>query len=129
MKPEHSSDRRLTENEIIFRQINERTHRGFLEVNRLAKEDHQYEFIMGDDAELDFYCECSNIKCEKRIRATLGDYGQIHREPDHFIVLPGHEVTKIERVIAKRPEYYTVQKRINVAKAADQLRDPPEDKK
>lgn len=104
------SERRLAENEVAFREANERIHRGFREVNQLAEEDNQPEFRVGDDTEVSFFCECSNLKCQQRIRLTLEDYGWIHREDDHFIVVPGHESLEIEHVVTARPDFNVVEK-------------------
>lgn len=116
------SDRRLTENELIFRQINERTREGFVLLNQLAQEHSQPEFKVSDKLLLQFYCECSNLACIERIRITLGEYGQIHRDNGSFIVVPGHEVPKIEKVISKHASYDVVHKYARVLKLAEKPR-------
>ena len=110
------SERRLAENEVLFRGLNERTYSGFKEINRLAREDNQPEFVVGDDTEVGFLCECSDLNCKKHIRLTLRGYWSIHKAPNRFIVAPGHENLDIEQVVGKCPGYNVVQKNAEVLK-------------
>jgi len=104
------SERRLAENEVTFRQLNERAHNGLVKINELAHEDKQPEFMVDDNTPLYFYCECSNLSCIERVTITFRDYGKIHQGGSDFVVVPGHEVTAIERVIKKCPGYNVVRK-------------------
>lgn len=117
-----SSERRLAENEAIFRRLNEQVNTGFLETNRLAQEDNQPEFIVSlksDDVPLQFYCECADENCAHRIPMTLAEYRAIHKNRSRFVIAPGHEVTSVEEIIKEAPGYMVVEKR----------QTPPEDPK
>ena len=117
---ETSSEHRLAENEAIFRQINEQVQAGYDETNRLAEEDHQPEFKISpvnNTTPLQFYCECADENCAKRVTISPRDYHQIHKNRSHFIVVPGHEVRSVEKVILETPDYTVVEKNVH----------PPED--
>lgn len=107
------SERRLAENEVVFRQLNEQVLKGVKETNRMAVEDGQPEYVISDspaDSPLYFYCECSDENCTKRVKINLYDYNKIHKQRDHFIVARGHEVLAVERLVREEPEYSVVEK-------------------
>jgi hypothetical protein len=117
---ETSSEHRLAENEAMFRRINEQVQSGYDETNRLAAEDDQPEFMVGiasASTPIDFYCECADEKCAKRVTMSPQEYQEIHRNRRQFIIAPGHEVTSVEKVIAELPTYTIVEKNVQ----------PPED--
>jgi hypothetical protein len=117
---ESSSEHRLAENEAMFRRINEQVQAGYDETNRLASEDGQPEFMVGiasTDTPIDFYCECADENCAKRVSLTLQEYREIHKNRRQFVIAPGHEVTLVEKVIAEMPTYTIVEKNVK----------PPED--
>jgi hypothetical protein len=94
------SPRRLLENELAFKQLNEK-------VERLVRETYAEE----EAAEgVGFFCECSNLDCDARIRISLEDWAEVHRAPDQFTIRHGHEIPEIERVIAETPHYVVVEK-------------------
>ncbi len=109
------SERRLAENEVIFRQLNETLLQNIDETNRIAIEDKQPEYLIdftSSDELLHFFCECSDEKCKKRVELSLPDYKKIHVERDCFTVIPGHEIKSIEHLILdKYPRYYVVKKK------------------
>jgi len=104
------SERRLAENEVTFRHLNEQAQSGLAAINELAHEDSQMEFMVSGDTPLYFYCECSSLSCTKRIYITFGEYGRIHRDRSNFTVVPGHEVLTIEQIVEKFPGYNVVHK-------------------
>ena len=107
-----SSERRLEENEVVFRQLNEQVQKGFDEIHHMAAEEGQPEFAKGtDDLALYFYCECSDENCTKRIKVSTHEYNNIHKERDHFIAVPGHEVPSIEHVVRKEDGFNVIEKR------------------
>jgi hypothetical protein len=117
-----TSERRLAENEAVFRKLNEQVNVGFQETNRLAQEDNQLEFLVtvkNDDEPLHFYCECADEHCTDRIILTMAEYQKIHKNRNRFIIVPGHEVRSVEKVIEKKPAYTVVKKN----------QDPPENPK
>ena len=106
------SERRLVENEAIFRYENEKVRAQLDELSRLSKAEghgpHEYDKNM----RIHFYCECSDETCLKRITMTLDRYDEIHKDRKQFLILPGHQVEPIEDIIETRPEYMVVRKRI-----------------
>lgn len=125
---ETPSERRLAENEVIFRKLNEQVHSGYEETNRLAREDNQPEFIVShqrDDRPLHFYCECSDEKCAKRIRMNVHEYQRIHESRDRFIIVAGHDVAHIEKIIEKNDDYWVVQKNTVPPETAEVLHPTP----
>jgi hypothetical protein len=114
------SERRLAENEVIFRKLNEKFKNGVIATNRLADEDNQPEFRIDDP--LAFYCECADEQCAAKISADVSEYEKIHASRDQFIVLPGHEVLSVENVVSKRPRYLVVKKKTRPPENSDTLK-------
>ena len=109
------SERRLAENEVVFRQLNEQIEKSIDEVNQMAAEAGQPEYMIKHgpgDPPLHFYCECSDIDCVERVQLNLHEYNQIHEKRDRFVVLHGHETEEVERVIKIEPKYLVVKKHI-----------------
>ena len=112
---ETSSEHRLAENEAMFRRINEQVQAGFDETNRLADEDNQPEFRVGNVKEteiLQFFCECADENCAKRIPVSLREYQKVHKNRRRFIIAHGHEVTSVERIISVENAYTVVEKNV-----------------
>jgi hypothetical protein len=98
-------DRRLVENERLFREVNER-------IERIAAEhgldSHEYEFM----------CECSNLDCDLMIAMTLEAYERARADPAIFVVAYGHELPEIEDVLLREGGYQFVRKRGEAAEVA-----------
>ena len=119
------SERRLIENEVVFRQLNEQIQKGIEEVNQIAAEDGQLEYMINHgpgELTLHFYCECSNVDCVDRVEIGLHEYNKIHEDRDLFVVLPGHEVLKVENVVRKEPNYLVVKKHITPPETVAKLK-------
>lgn len=91
-------ERRLAENEVIFKQINE-------DVG-----DFLHDIGVQHVVAAPFYCECSNIHCTQRIELSGAEYKSIHRNPKRFIVINGHENHDIEKTVERRVTYSIVEK-------------------
>jgi hypothetical protein len=95
------SIRRLTDNEAVFRQLNEYIHRGKkADNNSVQKQNNLQEFI----------CECSDELCDKRIKLRLRDFEEIHKVRNRFVIAPGHEVPEIESMLLTQAGYSIVEK-------------------
>ncbi|HSX31716.1 MAG TPA: hypothetical protein VLF43_00505 [Candidatus Saccharimonadales bacterium] len=107
-----SYKRRLIENEIAFRQKNEQIQKGFDLLADIAAADRQQEQIDTNAAKLPlfFYCECSDENCKQRIKITPEQYNQLHKQRDHFVVVPGHEVPSVEHIVYRKTGYNVIQK-------------------
>jgi hypothetical protein len=87
--------RRLKHNEELFREVNE------------AREAASQA---ADPQELDFVCECADPECTARIRTTVAEFERIRQSPELYIVLPGHVVPAIERIVEERGAFEVVEK-------------------
>lgn len=98
-------ERRLAENETIFRSVNER-------IEQLAapqgSDSHVFEFL----------CECSNLDCTLRLPLTLAEYEALRADPVVFVVAPGHDLPEIEEVVQRTPTYQIVRKQGAAAELA-----------
>lgn len=104
------SERRMIENEVVFRQYNERIKKGFDRIKQIAQEDKQEHLLVEHNLQLSFYCECCDNDCKQRIKLMQRRYTEIHKKRDRFIVIPGHQNTDIERVVSTHRTYCVVEK-------------------
>lgn len=111
----------MAENEVYFRQQNESVQEGFKSLIKLANEIGQEDLIQETDTPLHFYCECSDENCRERIVIKPSEYTKIHANRNQFVIVPNHEVTNIEKVVAETPEYFVVQKFLDLPEDVDSL--------
>ena len=90
-------ERRLGENEVLYREVNERV----LEL--------QEEFGLAEER-IDFVCECAQVDCSERISMDLRAYEHLREHPARFGVKPGHEVPDVEQVVEEHEGYVVVEK-------------------
>lgn len=100
-------DRRLAQNEVLFREVNER-------VSDLATG-------LGDDGGYEYLCECANRDCTFRIGLTAGEYEEVRVDPRQFVVLPGHYTPEIEELAAKHAGHWIVRKSGDAGEYVEQL--------
>jgi alkanesulfonate monooxygenase SsuD/methylene tetrahydromethanopterin reductase-like flavin-dependent oxidoreductase (luciferase family) len=93
---------RIAHTEALFRDVNE----------RIAESAERF-----DAEEADFVCECSEQHCAERVAATLEEYEQVRGHGDHFLLVPGHEDTDVERVVARPRPRLAVVKKVNTVVA------------
>jgi hypothetical protein len=103
--------RRIGENEVIFREVNER-----------VRETHETFDVLSGEAE--FVCECGAASCVERIRMRLGEYEQVRAEPTQFAIVPGHEVADVEVVVRREHGYWVVSKHAGEAEELAMETDP-----
>lgn len=90
-----AGDERRARTEALFRDVNE----------RIA------ESAVGFDADhAHFVCECGEQACTERVSATLDEYEQVRTDSRRFLIRPGHENERIERVVQQRPRFSVVEK-------------------
>ncbi|HSW85472.1 MAG TPA: hypothetical protein VLF79_02570 [Candidatus Saccharimonadales bacterium] len=121
---ETTSERRLAENEVIFRQLNQQVYDLIEETNKFARDDHQPEYLIqpkSDDEPIKFLCECADEKCSERVIINMRDYEDIHKQNNRFVIIPGHQVALLERVILVQPYYMVVEKNVEPPKTATKL--------
>jgi hypothetical protein len=90
--------RRIGENEALFRHVNERVK----DVNR------SFSLVLERG---DYLCECGNQSCVERIGLTSEEYEGIRADPTHFVVKPGHVAPDVEEVVGAADTYEIVRKR------------------
>jgi hypothetical protein len=101
---------RAARNEEVFRGVNERIEEG--------AEKHAVSGM------LPFHCECGRASCVKTIEIPASRYEAIVRERYRFVLIPGHEDPKIERVVESEPDFLVVEK---IGEAREQIdRDHPQ---
>ena len=91
---EHEASR-IAKTESLFRDVNE----------RIAEAAQRFE---SDDAE--FVCECADADCTERIEAPLEEYESVRSSGTQFLLVPGHEDTRVERVVRQHRRYAMVEK-------------------
>jgi hypothetical protein len=97
----------LAKNEELFRNVNERIEEVSAGVPR-------------DQPLLDFLCECDRDDCEEKVQAARAEYEAVRARPTQFIVLPGHEDRRVERVVSTNDRFTIVEKQGQAAADAEQ---------
>jgi len=97
--------RRVAENEILFRQVNERV------VGGGRRPSEKFEIV----------CECENTRCMDHIRVTTESYERARAEPTDFLLKPGHANLDFETVIETQDEFVLVRKTGEAAALAKNL--------
>ena len=92
----------MTQNEALFREVNERVH------------EKAEAFASGDAFE--YLCECANSDCTFQVTLTLAEYEAVRSDPTQFVVLPLHYTPEIEKLVSKSEGHWVVQK---IGEAAD----------
>ena len=100
---------RIARTESLFRNVNER----IVESARRTE---------SEDAA--FVCECHDADCTERVQAPLGVYEDVRSDGTQFLLAPGHEDERIERVVAERPRYEIVHKVHRIVAAHVRRLDP-----
>jgi hypothetical protein len=100
-------ERRLAENEILFREINDRIKQA---ADTHGPDAHVYEFL----------CECSNRDCTLLIPMTVGEYRRLRAESTHFATAPDHHLPEIEVVVMRSENYWIVEKQGEAGELAEE---------
>lgn len=87
------SRQRLKHNEAVFRTVNE-------EIDDLGASGNEHAYV----------CECADTACTATIRLPHDDYRRIRSQRNHFVVVPGHEVPEVERVVERAFDHLVVEK-------------------
>jgi hypothetical protein len=58
-----------------------------------------------------FVCECSDLTCADAVEISAAEYARIRAEDFHYVVLPGHEDSVSERVVARTSRFVVVANR------------------
>jgi len=101
---------KIARTESLFRDVNE----------RIAETAERFD---SDDAA--FVCECSDQECTERVDATLSEYEQVRTDGTHFLMRPGHEDERVERVVDKRGRRLAIVEKFQAAIARAVRRSDP----
>jgi hypothetical protein len=94
--------RRIVENERLLREANR-------EIERDAREDRE-RGMAREESEIEFFCACGRPECDAKLLLTLAEYEAAASAPNRFVVAPGHDDPRIERVLEKHETYAVVEK-------------------
>jgi hypothetical protein len=106
-------ERRLAQNEALFREVNER-------VSDVSTE------WTGDGSGLEtlgLVCECGRQTCTKTLSIPRAVYEDVRRNGARFIIVPGHEIEDVEHVV-ERSDTYSVVEKVGEAKRYAEHLDP-----
>jgi hypothetical protein len=99
-------ERRLAQNEILFRQVNE----GVEEIaSTHAEDDHVYEF----------YCECANADCTMHVHITLAEYERVRADARRFLIRPEHALPEVESVVERKDDWWVIEKQGEAGELAE----------
>jgi hypothetical protein len=87
---------RAARNESLFRALNERL-------------EHVREGIQHDEA-TDYFCECAQRTCASVVPLSPKEYEHVRAGSDRFLVIPGHVIPDVERVLEEHETYWIVEK-------------------
>jgi hypothetical protein len=87
---------RVAENQATFRRANEALFFSFRE--------------LGPDDLAPFLCECGDDRCTQTIRLKLEEYEEVREQSGRFVVVPGHEILEVERIVEAGERYEVVEK-------------------
>ncbi len=99
---------RLGKNEARFRNANER-------VERAAQPDAR------PDEKITYVCECGSANCSDFVRLTTQEYESVREHATRFVLLTGHDIPEVERIVHEGDGYIVVQKIGEGMKVAKEL--------
>jgi hypothetical protein len=103
---EGKKQHRAALNEAMIRDVNEGIGRG--------------QWPGDEDTPVGFRCECARLGCNQLVELTPREYEEIRSHPKRFVVLPGHQMTDVETVVATRAGYVIVEKLDQAGEVAEQ---------
>jgi hypothetical protein len=101
-------ERRLAENEALFREVNEQVE---AIASRQGDDEHVYEF----------YCECANADCTMHVGVTLAVYEGVRASGRRFLIVPEHALPEVEDVVERHEGWWVIEKRGETGAYAEQL--------
>lgn len=57
-----------------------------------------------------FVCECGHLGCNSTVELGIADYEEVRTNFDRFLVIPGHEILEVDRVVERHSEHLVVVK-------------------
>ena len=101
---------RLTKNEALFREINERVHA----LNDFGAHAERFSIV----------CECGQDTCADVIHVQRDFYETVRGQSDRFIVVNGHVLPEIEKVVEQHEGFAVVDKHDGIPEKIAAQTDP-----
>ena len=90
-------EQRAARNEALFREVNQ----------NIARLEERH----GTKVTVPVYiCECASPDCTAQLQVDPETYRRVRQNARHFFVLPGHEDSRLERIVESHREYLVVEK-------------------
>jgi hypothetical protein len=89
--------RRVGLNEAIFRQVNE-------QIRDLNRD------LGAEEGTMTVICECGYSDCTERLELTAAAYERVRNDSRLYVVVRGHEIPDVERVVEQADGYDVVRK-------------------
>jgi hypothetical protein len=80
-----------------------RHHRLMREVNERIR-----ELAERNGARVRLLCECGDLSCAEALEISAAEYARIRTDGSRFLVFPGHERPKSERIVVRTGGYVVV---------------------
>lgn len=96
------SERHLVENEQLIQARNENFKNAlkkFYSPDRTAVHE-----------KMNFFCECSDLQCKGYVVLSISQYEAIHARDDRFVIMPKHDLPKVEKIVDHTAGYDIVEK-------------------
>jgi hypothetical protein len=97
---ERTRDRaKAARNQLVFREVNERI--AELNIELAAREQDRLGL---------FICECSDTGCAEGLEMTVEEYEAVRANGARFVVLSGHQLPELERIVDGNERFLVVEK-------------------
>jgi len=96
VSPVTDRERRVGENEALFRSVNEQVH------------DLNQTFLV--EGQLRVVCECGQASCLEQIELFPNAYEAVRADATLFVVKPDHDEPDVETVVERNDDYWIVRK-------------------
>ena len=70
-------------------------------------------YVAHEQETREYICECGDAGCTKGIVLTHGEYESVRDHPTRFAIAIGHEIDRIERVVALNSHFTVVEKPVS----------------
>lgn len=102
-------DRRVGDNEALFREVNERV--------------HALNGTFPPAVYTSWVCECSNTGCFERVELEPAEYEAVRAHPARFLIYPddSHAAPEVDRVVERHDRYWVVEKLGQARRIAEAL--------
>lgn len=58
-----------------------------------------------------FVCECGHLGCSHTVKMPVAEYESVRTSFDRFLLVPGHEIEEVDKVVEQHESYLVVVKR------------------